>query len=70
MIGCRLVVHENENEKDFKNKNGTRTIKILFQRTKIIASPTGLQLDFSSHYCFAEFGVKLILQILFQLCKF
>jgi hypothetical protein len=31
---------------------------------------SGLQLDFFRHYFFAEFGVKSILQILFQFCKF
>jgi hypothetical protein len=37
------VVHENENEKekDFKNENGIRTVKIFFKRTKIIASQEG-----------------------------
>jgi hypothetical protein len=35
------VVHENEkeNEEEFKNENGLRTIMISFQRNKIIASP-------------------------------
>jgi hypothetical protein len=36
-----IFVNENENEKDFKNENGIRTVMILFKRTKMIASPRG-----------------------------